>query len=61
MTATGLNIYETYYAGSVKRIWAKDNTGHWLKVWENATVESLGYSRIFASTFNVRMLFVIAS
>ncbi len=47
MAIQGIKIYETNYAGSVKRIWALKPSGEWQSLW-SGSVQSLGYSRIFS-------------
>ncbi len=47
MFISRINIYETYCAGAAKRIWAQDQYGHWILLWERAAVEYLKYSTIF--------------
>nr|XP_022313500.1 uncharacterized protein LOC111118373 isoform X1 [Crassostrea virginica]XP_022313502.1 uncharacterized protein LOC111118373 isoform X1 [Crassostrea virginica] len=46
-----INIYETYHAGGVKRVLAKDPAGKWLKLYETNQVQNIAKSRIFSPTF----------
>lgn len=46
-----VDIYETYHAGSVKRIKAKRPNGGWFVVWETPKVCVIKSSRIFSPPF----------
>ncbi len=48
-----INIYENYYAGSIKTIWARDSVGHWEKIWETASASVLYYAREFSPNISV--------
>ena len=50
---TEIKIYETYYAGGVQTIWARDNIGYLRKVWYTASPVSLTKSRIFSPNLTV--------
>lgn len=54
-----INIYETYHAGGVKRVLAKDPAGKWLKLYETNQVQNIAKSRIFSPTFTV-LLFTVS-
>ncbi|KAK3091302.1 hypothetical protein FSP39_018785 [Pinctada imbricata] len=42
-----INIYETYHAGAVKRVAAKNPTGHWETIYETPRCQKINKSRIF--------------
>ncbi|XP_061181819.1 uncharacterized protein LOC133190296 [Saccostrea echinata] len=47
-----INIYETYHAGGVKRVSAKDLAGNWVMLYETNHCQNLESSRIFSPWFS---------
>lgn len=47
-----INIYETYHAGGVKNISAKDMQGNWVMVYKTHRLQNIEKSRIFSPSFN---------
>ncbi|XP_062596583.1 F-box/LRR-repeat protein 4-like [Saccostrea cucullata] len=47
-----INIYETYHAGGVKRVSAKDLAGNWVMLYQTNRCQNLQSSRIFSPQFN---------
>ncbi|XP_056019555.1 uncharacterized protein LOC125669622 isoform X2 [Ostrea edulis] len=47
-----INIYETYHAGGVKRVSAKDVGGNWVTLYETDHCQCIDSSRIFSPQFN---------
>ena len=48
-----INVYETFYGGTVRRIWAVDNSKHWAVIWEAAQMQCIYISRIFSVNVSV--------
>ncbi len=46
-------IYETYYAGGVKRVSAKHPNGKWKELWSTEKVSVLSQARLFEPSFQV--------
>lgn len=51
-----INIYETYHAGGVKKISAKDMQGNWVMVYKTHRLQNIEKSRIFSPSFNVNFI-----
>lgn len=51
-----INIYETYHAGGVKNISAKDMQGNWVMVYKTHRLQNIEKSRIFSPSFNVNFI-----
>lgn len=44
-----VNVYETFNAGCVKRLWAGDGQGNWKLLSESPRKKSLKFSQIFSN------------
>ena len=50
-----VEIYETWYSGSAKRVQFMHPNGNWYTVWETTTVQYLRALRIFYPEFDVSL------
>lgn len=50
---SGINIFETYYGGSVKQIIAKGINKQWQVIWQDATFQSVPFARVFSPQVSV--------
>ena len=49
-----IDIYETFHAGGVKAVLAKDPGGQWQQLWKTESVEDIGQARIFSPPIKVQ-------
>lgn len=52
---TGVEIYETYFAGAVKAVKAKDGNS-WITLWSTSPVQVLKYARIFSPPLSIELM-----
>ena len=50
---TGIDIYETFHAGGVRRIAALRNKTEWVSLWETDRVTDIHQARIFSPPLKV--------
>ena len=49
-----IDIYETFHAGGVKAVLAKDPGGQWQQLWKTESVENIEQARIFSPPIKVQ-------
>ncbi len=52
-----IEIYETYNAGGVKKIFTKAENEIWELLWETSQIEVIRNSRIFSPDFEVDLIY----
>ena len=55
-----VDIYETYHAGAVTRVAARDNSGSWITLW-SGRAQDIDHSRIFTPPIEVSILHTLMS